>query len=73
MKKIKADNSYGSKTSARFGEIKIKGNRVSSFREKPQTSAGWINGGFFILQIINFFNYIKNDETILRKSFRKSL
>lgn len=52
---------------ARFGEIKIKGNRVSSFREKPQTSAGWINGGFFVTNY-KFFNYIKNDKTILEKN-----
>ena len=31
---------------ARFGELKIK-NIVTSFKEKPQTSIGWINGGFF--------------------------
>ena len=52
---------------ARFGEIKIHGNIVSSFREKPQTSQGWINGGFFVTNY-NFFNYIKNDRTILEKS-----
>lgn len=51
---------------ARFGEIKIKGKIVSSFREKPQTSEGWINGGFFVTNY-NFFNYIKNDNTILEK------
>lgn len=52
---------------ARFGEIKIKGNIVKSFREKPQTSEGWINGGFFVTNY-KFFNYIKNDNTILEKS-----
>jgi glucose-1-phosphate cytidylyltransferase len=51
---------------ARFGEIKIKGNIVNSFREKPQISEGWINGGFFVSNY-NFFNYIKNDKTILEK------
>ncbi len=51
---------------ARFGEIKIRGKIVSSFREKPQTSEGWINGGFFVTNY-NFFNYIKNDNTILEK------
>jgi len=52
---------------ARFGEIKIKGNIVNSFREKPQTSEGWINGGFFVTNY-KFFKYIKNDNTILEKS-----
>lgn len=51
---------------ARFGEIKIKGNIVNSFREKPQTSEGWINGGFFVSNY-KFFDYIKNDKTILEK------
>ena len=31
---------------ARFGEIQISGDIVKSFKEKPQTSQGWINGGF---------------------------
>jgi glucose-1-phosphate cytidylyltransferase len=35
---------------ARFGELRFDGNRVEHFAEKPQTSAGWINGGFFVLE-----------------------
>lgn len=34
---------------ARFGSLNIKDNFVKSFGEKKQTDAGWINGGFFIL------------------------
>lgn len=52
---------------ARFGEIKIQGNKVKSFREKPQTSEGWINGGYFVTNC-KFFNYIKDDRTILEKN-----
>ena len=52
---------------ARFGEITIKGNIVKSFREKPQTAEGWINGGFFVTNY-KFFSYIKNDRTILEKN-----
>ena len=33
---------------ARFGELKIKNKIVKQFKEKPQTSQGWINGGFFV-------------------------
>jgi glucose-1-phosphate cytidylyltransferase len=33
---------------ARFGEMKFDGDRVSEFAEKPQTSSGWINGGYFV-------------------------
>jgi glucose-1-phosphate cytidylyltransferase len=35
---------------ARFGELQFDGDRVSRFAEKPQTSEGWINGGFFVLE-----------------------
>ena len=51
---------------ARFGELKIKKNKVISFKEKPQTNQGWINGGFFIAKK-NFFKFIKNDRDILEK------
>ncbi len=52
---------------ARFGELIIKNNKVKSFREKPQTNHGWINGGFFVANY-NFFNFIKSDKDILEKS-----
>ena len=31
---------------ARFGELTLNDETVTSFAEKPQTSSGWINGGF---------------------------
>jgi glucose-1-phosphate cytidylyltransferase len=52
---------------ARFGEITIKDdNTVASFKEKPQTSQGWINGGFFVIEP-SFFDLIEGDRTILEK------
>lgn len=51
---------------ARFGEIIIKNNRVHSFKEKPQVTNGWINGGFFVANY-KFLNFIKNDKVILEK------
>jgi glucose-1-phosphate cytidylyltransferase len=33
----------------RFGAIAVDGDRVRSFREKPDDDGGWINGGFFVL------------------------
>ena len=51
---------------ARFGELKIKNKIVKQFKEKPQTSQGWINGGFFVAKK-NFLNLISNDMTILEK------
>jgi glucose-1-phosphate cytidylyltransferase len=35
---------------ARFGELLFEGDLVASFTEKPQTHAGWINGGFMIFE-----------------------
>ena len=51
---------------ARFGEITLKNNRVATFKEKPQVTEGWINGGFFVAKY-KFFNFIKGDKTILEK------
>lgn len=35
---------------SRFGELLVEGAMVSRFAEKPQTGAGWINGGFFVFE-----------------------
>ena len=52
---------------ARFGELKVnKSNNVISFKEKPQVSDGWINGGFFVAKR-NFLNLINGDKDILEK------
>jgi glucose-1-phosphate cytidylyltransferase len=34
---------------ARFGALKLEGEAITSFEEKPQGEGGWINGGFFVL------------------------
>jgi glucose-1-phosphate cytidylyltransferase len=50
---------------ARFGVIRIDDqSRVEYFQEKNQTEAGWINGGFFVLNK-DIFNYLIDDQTIL--------
>lgn len=51
---------------ARFGAIKIRGNRVNYFKEKSKLDEGWINGGFFVIEP-EFLKYIKNDQTFLEK------
>ena len=51
---------------ARFGAIKIKGNKVNVFREKSALDEGWINGGFFVMED-NIFDYLKNDGTYLER------
>lgn len=38
----------GVRPPSRFGELVIDGNKVTSFEEKPQVSAGLINGGFMV-------------------------
>ena len=50
----------------RFGELKIKNNKMIRFDEKPESMSSWINGGFFILNY-NIFNYIKDDKTSFEK------
>lgn len=35
---------------ARFGVLKIKNGLVDKFAEKAQADAGWINGGFFVIE-----------------------
>ena len=56
---------------ARFGKIKLKGNRVSYFKEKSSLDEGWINGGFFVMES-RFLKFIKNDSTYLeREPFEK--
>ena len=51
---------------ARFGEIVIKNQKVTSFIEKPQVKDGWINGGFFVTNK-NFLKLIRGDREILEK------
>ena len=50
----------------KFGELEIENEKVKKFEEKPQTKAGWINGGFFILNY-KIFDYIKDDTTMFEK------
>jgi len=52
---------------ARFGELDINGNQVTTFQEKPQTTQGWINGGYFVIEP-EFFDLIEDDKTILEKA-----
>ena len=49
---------------ARFGEIILKKNLVSNFKEKPQTKKDWINGGFFVFDS-KFLDYIKSPFDVL--------
>ena len=46
---------------ARFGHLEIDNNVVSNFGEKNQSDAGWINGGFFVLEP-EVISYISGDN-----------
>jgi glucose-1-phosphate cytidylyltransferase len=47
----------------RFGRILFEGDRVAEFFEKPETGEGWINGGFFVLDI-GAIDCVEGDDTI---------
>lgn len=51
---------------ARFGELNLTGDVVTSFIEKPQLHGGWINGGFFVVEP-DFFDLIDGDQTMLER------
>ena len=50
---------------ARFGELVLKDGQVMAFTEKPQTSAGWINGGFFVFEP-GVFDYLDDSSSLER-------
>jgi glucose-1-phosphate cytidylyltransferase len=47
----------------RFGILEMEGERVTSFREKPQGEGGFINGGFFVLSP-KVARYLGGDATV---------
>lgn len=51
----------GINPASRFGELKTEGNQVESFSEKPETSSGLINGGFFVFNK-GIFDYLSTDD-----------
>jgi glucose-1-phosphate cytidylyltransferase len=50
----------------RFGTLKLSGNEILHFLEKPQGDGNWINGGFFVFSR-KIFDYIEGDLTILER------
>jgi glucose-1-phosphate cytidylyltransferase len=51
---------------ARFGTMTLEADRATSFAEKLQTDAGWINGGFFVFEQ-KVLEYIEGDDTSLER------
>ena len=55
---------------ARFGELVLDGARVREFAEKPQTSQGWINGGFFVFEP-GIFDYLDETNSLERRPLER--
>jgi glucose-1-phosphate cytidylyltransferase len=52
----------------RFGELLIADRMVTEFDEKPQTTGGLINGGFFVFDARRIWDYVANaPETVLER------
>ncbi|SHK36829.1 glucose-1-phosphate cytidylyltransferase [Desulfatibacillum alkenivorans DSM 16219] len=57
----KAVTLTGVSPAKRFGELKLDGNQVVSFQEKPDASEGLINGGFFVCNR-KIFDYLTTED-----------
>lgn len=54
---------------SRFGEVRLEGDSVIEFSEKPEFKEKWVNGGFFFFKREFFFNYLlKQQECILERA-----
>ncbi|MDP9266252.1 MAG: glucose-1-phosphate cytidylyltransferase [Chloroflexota bacterium] len=53
----------GVRPATRFGELRVHGDLVDEFREKPQLDEGWINGGFFVFRR-DALRYLQADSTL---------
>ena len=57
---------------ARFGEMDLQGDAVTSFSEKIQVRQGWINGGFMVLEPA-VLERIEGDHTVLERDVLTAL
>mgnify|MGYP000929713431 FL=1 len=51
----------GINIASRFGELKVDGDSVETFSEKPQDGKGFINGGFFVFSR-KILDYLTTDD-----------
>jgi glucose-1-phosphate cytidylyltransferase len=51
----------GINPASRFGELRLEGGQVKSFREKPRSANQLVNGGFFVFNR-SIFDYLSNDD-----------
>ncbi len=57
---------------ARFGVLEMQGGKVLSFKEKPQSEASMINGGFFVLSP-DVLKYLDDDTCVWERTPLESL
>jgi len=57
---------------ARFGEVTVVNDKITSFKEKPQMTQGWVNGGFFVMEP-EIFDFLEDDNTVLEQSPLESI
>ncbi|BBJ00649.1 glucose-1-phosphate cytidylyltransferase [Ferrigenium kumadai] len=54
----------GVRPPGRWGELKVTDGHVTNFFEKPQTSSGMVNGGFFVANR-KLFTYLNDDPMLV--------
>ncbi len=54
------------KPKGRFGELAMDGQTITAFREKPEEEAGYISGGFFVLNR-SIAKYLTGDSCVLER------
>jgi len=55
----------GVRPPGRFGELELDGDQVVAFAEKPQVTASFINGGFFVLEPEFIDRYLSDDDDLI--------
>jgi glucose-1-phosphate cytidylyltransferase len=56
----------------RYGALRLEGDAVTRFEEKPLGESGWINGGYFMLSP-KVLDYVTDDSTIWEQEPLKRL
>jgi glucose-1-phosphate cytidylyltransferase len=49
---------------SRYGEMRVEGEQVSEFNEKPTHVAGWVSGGFFVFERSFLDDYLDDREDL---------
>ena len=61
----------GVRPASRFGELRMTGNLVTTFSEKPQVDDGWINGGFFVFERRFLTHYLQAGVMLERQPLER--